>query len=290
MHEAIKGLGTDNATLIKIITSRSNQYLQEVGKEYARLHGKSLIDDVIDDTSGCYRDVLVALLRPRPEYMAHVLHHAMSGIGTNERALIDVLAFATNAEIQEIKRIYSALYKHELEKVLHSETSGHFLQGLLSLLEANRNEGPASGQVQQDADELFKRGEGKIGTDDKYFINFFTKSSPDHIQSVNAAYNSAHGHPLHVAIKKETSGDFKELLLALSTPRLQYFTQRIRSSVKGLGTNDQELIFSFVLNADALLEIREIYWKLFNVHMEDDIRGDTSGNYQITLMCLLKKK
>jgi len=290
IHSGIKGLGTDNATLIKILTSRTNEYLQEVGREYARLFGKSLFEDVRDDTSGPYQDVLVALVRPRAEYMAHTLRDAMKGVGTNERMITNVLVIATNEEIQQIKAIYAAQLKRDLEKDLKAEVSGNYLECALSLLEGNRNEGPATAQAQQDADELYKKGEGIPGTDDKFFINFFTKSSPAHIGAVNVAYNAAHGHPLPAALKKETSGDYRELLTALAIPRLQYFAQRIRASIKGLGTNDAELIFCFVLNAEFLLEIREIYWRLYNVHMEDDIRGDTSGNYQITLMCLLKKK
>jgi len=290
VHSAIKGLGTDNATLIKILTSKGYEYNQELATEYIQVFGHSLLDDLKHDTSGNYQELLLALVRPRADYLAQVLHTAMKGLGTNDRMLINVLSFATNDEIPQIKASYSAQFKHELEKDLLAEVKGVFLEGLQSLLEGNRSVGSSSEAAKRDADEIYQQGEGKgkAKFEDKFFLNFFTKNSSEHIQSVNQAYNAAHGHPLAVAIKKDAHGEYKELLLALAAPRLAYFANRIRESIKGIGTNDRELIYAFVLNSDELVEVREVYWKMFNVHMEDDIRGDTSGNYQITLMCMLK--
>ena len=49
---------------------------------------------------------MVALCLPIVEFMAREVHHAISGIGTNENTLIEVLCSGTNQEIREINAAY----------------------------------------------------------------------------------------------------------------------------------------------------------------------------------------
>ncbi|XP_054257275.1 annexin B10-like isoform X1 [Macrosteles quadrilineatus] len=62
LYKAIDGLGTDDATLIRIIVSRCEIDLGNIKQEYERLYGKTLESDVKGDTSGDYMKTLVALI------------------------------------------------------------------------------------------------------------------------------------------------------------------------------------------------------------------------------------
>jgi hypothetical protein len=58
-----------------------------------------------------------------------------------------------------------------------------------------------------------------------------------------------------------------------------------------MGTNDEQLIRSIVTRKDEDMKmIKKYYKKLFRKNMDDDIKGDTSGNYQKILLALIDEK
>ncbi|CAF4136992.1 unnamed protein product, partial [Rotaria magnacalcarata] len=65
LKQAVKGLGTDEETLIEILTSRSNDRLKAIGETYTKMYSKALEKDVKSDTSGDFRHLLVSLLQGR---------------------------------------------------------------------------------------------------------------------------------------------------------------------------------------------------------------------------------
>ena len=44
------------------------------------------------------------------------------------------------------------------------------------------------------------------GTDDDFFVDFFTRHSFASLQAIDKAYQAKYKHSLEVAVKKETSG------------------------------------------------------------------------------------
>lgn len=61
-HQAIKGLGTDDALLIRCFSFCSKPFLQELKKSYEKLFKVTLNEDIKGDTSGTYRELLETLL------------------------------------------------------------------------------------------------------------------------------------------------------------------------------------------------------------------------------------
>jgi hypothetical protein len=64
LHKAMKGLGTDDTTLIRIIVTRAEIDMQYIKAEYLKKYRKTLNDAVHSETSGNYRAFLLALLGP----------------------------------------------------------------------------------------------------------------------------------------------------------------------------------------------------------------------------------
>uniref|UniRef100_K1RGT2 Annexin n=3 Tax=Magallana TaxID=2171616 RepID=K1RGT2_MAGGI len=58
----MKGLGTDDRTLIRIIITRAEVDMVQIKQEFQKQFGKSLDGFIRDDTSGDYRKVLLALV------------------------------------------------------------------------------------------------------------------------------------------------------------------------------------------------------------------------------------
>ncbi|XP_067895210.1 annexin A3a isoform X4 [Heterodontus francisci] len=61
IHKSVKGLGTDENTLSRIMVSRSEIDLLDIQDEYMKLHGKSLYATIKEETSGDYRTTLLKL-------------------------------------------------------------------------------------------------------------------------------------------------------------------------------------------------------------------------------------
>lgn len=64
LHDAMKahGVGTKDATLIRIIISRSEIDLENIKTEFQRMYNDSVINWVKGDTHGAYKDALIAIL------------------------------------------------------------------------------------------------------------------------------------------------------------------------------------------------------------------------------------
>ncbi|KAE8732057.1 Annexin D5 [Hibiscus syriacus] len=64
LRKAMKGLGTDDTALGRIVVTRAGIDMQHIKLEYRRKYGKTLNDAAHYDTLGHYRAFLVALLGP----------------------------------------------------------------------------------------------------------------------------------------------------------------------------------------------------------------------------------
>lgn len=64
LRKAMKGLGTDDTRLIRVIVTRAEIDLQHIKAEYLKKYKKTLNDAVHSETSGHYRAFLLLLLGP----------------------------------------------------------------------------------------------------------------------------------------------------------------------------------------------------------------------------------
>uniref|UniRef100_A0AAX7VV83 Annexin n=1 Tax=Astatotilapia calliptera TaxID=8154 RepID=A0AAX7VV83_ASTCA len=61
LNKAMKGAGTKDRTLIRIMVSRSEVDMLDIRQEYLKTYGKSLYTDISGDTSGDYKKLLLKL-------------------------------------------------------------------------------------------------------------------------------------------------------------------------------------------------------------------------------------
>ncbi|KAF2316669.1 hypothetical protein GH714_042010 [Hevea brasiliensis] len=62
LRKAMKGLGTKDTTLIRVVVTRAEVDMQQIKEEYQKLYKKPLIDAVRLETLGHYRTFLLSLL------------------------------------------------------------------------------------------------------------------------------------------------------------------------------------------------------------------------------------
>jgi len=128
-------IGTDENKYIDIITRHSLQALYQIDEIYKHKHKHGLVKAVESETSGHFKGALLALLKPRDEYLADRLHDAIAGLGTDERVLIYVFSILSKHELKRVAEIYKTKHKETLEQAIKGDTSFNFRKLLLALFQ-----------------------------------------------------------------------------------------------------------------------------------------------------------
>ncbi|XP_060635335.2 annexin A3 [Anolis sagrei] len=290
IRKAIRGIGTDEKTLIDIITGRSNAQRQLIAKEYKAAAGKELKDALKGDLSGNLERVMVALVMPPALFDAKQLKKSMKGSGTDEQALIEILASRTSKQMKEVAQAYYTVYKKSLGDDISSDTTGDFRKALLTLADSRRDESQRVDEqvAKKDAQILYNAGEKRWGTDEDKFIEVLCFSSFPQLKQTFEEYRHLSGKKIEDSIKGELSGHFEDLLLAIvkcanNTPA--FFAERLHKCLKGAGTDEFTLNRILVTRSEIdLLDIRAEYKRLYGVSLYSAIKSDTSGDYGTTLL------
>jgi len=133
------------------------------------------------------------------------LRKAMKGLGTDEKAIIEVLGNRSNPQRQEIKNTYKTSLGRDLLKDLNSEISGSFRDIIESLMLTT---------VEFDAASFRKAVKG-LGTDEAILIELLTTKSSEEIKNARETYRTMFNRDLEKDIISDTSGDFKSVLVSL---------------------------------------------------------------------------
>uniref|UniRef100_A0AAY4A565 Annexin n=1 Tax=Denticeps clupeoides TaxID=299321 RepID=A0AAY4A565_9TELE len=293
LQKAMKGLGTDEDTIMKLLTARSNVQRQQIKAAYKTLFGKDLVDHLKSELGGKFESLIVGLMTAPIAYDAELLRHAIKGAGTDEKVLIEILASRTPDQVKEIIATYKNMYDHDLEHDVTGDTGGHFRRMLVILLQGTIE---SDAKVESDIklfcmfQALFAAGEQKFGTDEEQFITILGNRSAAHLQRVFAAYMKLSGFEIEESIQRETSGSLEKILLAVvkcarSVPA--YFAECLYHSMKGAGTDDETLIRIMVTRSEVdMLDIRKEFRRMFATSLHAMIKGDTAGDYRKCLLLL----
>ncbi|XP_018014453.1 annexin A7-like [Hyalella azteca] len=293
LRKAMKGFGTDEASIINILANRTSDQRQRIILSYKQAYGKDLIKDLRSELSGGFERVVLAMMTPTVVLLVDHLYSATKGLGTNENTLVEILCTRNNREISEINAMYHRKYGRPLQKDLEADTSGHFRRLLVSMTAGARDEMNHNlNLAPQLAQQLYRAGEGRMGTDEVEFNRILASYSFPVLRAVLEEYKKIKGKSLYDAIRSEFSGDIKTGLLAVVMcieNRHQFFAKCLHDAMRGLGTKDDTLIRIIVTRAEIDLgNIKHEYQRVFGRTLESDIRGDTSGDYKRMLLAIVQ--
>jgi len=295
LRKAMKGLGTDEKSIITSLTSITNVQRQHLLAAYKQMYGRNLIDDLKSELGGKLEKVVLALMTPSVFYDARELRAAMKGVGTDEGCLIEILASRTNAELLQLKAAYKKDLGRDLEKDLESDTSGHFKKLLLSLVNGCRDESSGTNRdyAKDNAQALLTAGAKKWGTDESMFNRILCTLSNAQLQLVFEEYqNISGGKTIEQAIKSEMSGDLRDGFLAIvqcAQSKIDFYATRLYKSMKGLGTDDATLIRVIVSRSEVdLAQIKDAFERLYGKPLATFVKDDCSGDYERILLALIK--
>ncbi|TKS68407.1 Annexin A5 [Collichthys lucidus] len=285
LYKAMKGLGTDEDAILQLLTARSNAQRQEIKATYKTLFGKDLIDDLKGELGGKFETLIVALMTPPLAYDVMLLRNAIKGAGTDEKVLVEILASRTCQQVKDIVAAYRQEYDDDLEEDICGDTSGHFKRLLVILLQANRQTGIQHGNIESDAQERIS-----LALTEQSFVTILGNRSAEHLRKVFDAYMKMAGYEMEESIKRETSGNLEDLLLAVvkcARSVSGYFAETLYYAMKGAGTDDDTLIRVMVSRSEVdMLDIRADFRRNFACSLFSMIKGDTSGDYRKALLLL----
>ncbi|CAB1338637.1 unnamed protein product [Coregonus sp. 'balchen'] len=215
LRKAMKGFGTDEAAIIELLGSRTNKQRVPMVAAYKTTYGKDLFHDLKSELTGNFEKLAIAMLQTPTKFDASQLKEAISGAGTDEACLIEILSSRSNAEIREINQMYKNVFNEyqqmsgrDIVKSICREMSGNVEDGMVAVVKSIRN------TPEYFAERLHKAMAG-AGTKDRTLIRVMVTRSEVDMLDIRQVYQKNYGKSLYTAISGDTSGDYTKLLLKL---------------------------------------------------------------------------
>lgn len=252
LRKAMKGFGTDEKTLIRVLSRQDPILAVNLKETYNRRFGRDLEKDIKSETSGWFETGLVALTRGPLLNDLYALLEAIEGPGTNEDLLNDVLLSRSNADLRAIKEGYRRTFRKDLEADVKGELSMKTERHFAMVLAANRAEDSAPiipQEIDRDVLELYKATEGKVGTDELLVCSIISSRSDGQLRAIAQAYEQKFRVKLDHVIKREFSGHMESALLMQlkgATNRPLRDAELLEQAMAGAGTKDRLLVTRLV--------------------------------------------
>nr|AMP46324.1 annexin 5 [Spironucleus vortens] len=281
--KACKGLGTDEKKLINTTADCSNMERDAVSELYTQKYNKTLHDLFKSELSGNLEKLFIGMYTNRYVFWAEQIKEAVKGAGTDEKKLIDLLV-STGSEYAEVDRVYTQIYKKCIYETLSSECGNSCWGKLMKAWITNQK---TAGTPLSIAESLQKAAKG-MGTNEKTFINLLTTTDSATYQQVDEIYNRLYHKPLRNVIKAEFSGKAEYAFLAVHDYLLQparFVANMLHLAVKGLGTNDDKIVYTTVLHCNTFAPCIKAAYKVMGFgNIKKALKGDLSGKYERSVL------
>jgi annexin A7/11 len=295
LRKAMKGFGTDEAALIRLLAHYPAHAMTNLRETYHRRHSRDLINDIEKETSGHFEKALVAILRGPLQEDCWVARQALQGAGTNEQMLNDVVLARSNADLRAIKVEFQRLYHLDLEKKVRTDLSQKTQRLFDMVLAANRAEDAAPcipQAIDTDVNELYKATEGKQGTDELMVCQILVNRSPGQLRAISQQYQQRYRKDLESVIRSEFSGHMQDSLLELVRAALDPAmrdAQRLEYCMNGAGTKDDLLVVRLVQmhwNPQHMQQVRAAYQHKYKRDLIQRLKGELSGSYESIMVAM----
>lgn len=296
LRKAMKGFGTDEAVLIRILGHISPLELVTLKETYQQRHHRNLEADVNSETKFNFNLAITSILKGPLHHDVWSLNKALKGVGTKEELLDDVLIGRSNADMNAIKQAYHQTFNRSLESDVRSDLSAKTERMYMMILAATRQEDSAPvprPSVDADVAELHRATEAKTGTEQLTVCSILTNRSDGQIRAIAIAYKERYQRSLESVLKSEFSGHMEAALVRMvqcGADRAMMGAVALENTMKGPGTKDEMLINRLVRihwDRDLMGQVKGAYRVKYNRELVSRIKGETSGDYERVLVAMV---
>ncbi|XP_064389782.1 annexin A4-like [Halichondria panicea] len=220
LRRAMRGAGTDEGALIEILCTRTNKEVLDIKAEYKSHYGRDLEKDVVSETSGHFKRLLVSMCQgAREENTTADMEKAKREAGelysagekkwgTDESKFNHILATRSQAQLIATFEEYIRISQRDILNSIEREMSGDLKEGMKTVVMCMRSR-PA-----YFAEKLYKSMKG-AGTDDDTLVRVVVSRSEYDLVEIKKEFLTRYHKTAYKMIQGDTSGDYKKLLLAI---------------------------------------------------------------------------
>ena len=282
----------DEEAIYDLITKTSLSDRISISRYYRGAYNSSLFSDIQSKIGGDYGYLAAQMFLSPIEFC---LHHLKLGLKKDFETVLEILTSKTNEELKVIEKVYKLDTGNDLRSDILKEYKGVIGKNLVLMFDTPRsnNSRLRKNECERLAKLLVEKDPKLWVEDEKIFKDIFLMKSPEELVLIARYYFNITGNNLaEVADKKLKDKNqllIKEILFNNIMPH-ELFAEKIYSSMKGIGTNEEKLSRALVSRCEIDMPlIREMYEYKYKTPMKEDIIGDNSGMYQKLCVYLSEK-
>jgi len=263
-----------------------------ISRYYRGAFNSSLFSDIQSKIGGDFGYLAAQMFLSPIEFC---LHHLKLGLKKDYETVLEILTSKTNDELKVIEKVYKLDTGNDLRNDIMKEYKGVIGKNLVLMFDTVRsnNSRLRKNECERLAKLLVEKEPKFWVEDEKIFKDIFLMKSPEELVLIARYYFNITGNNLaEVADKKLKDKNqllIKEILFNNIMPH-ELFAEKIYTSMKGIGTNEEKLSRALVSRCEIDMPlIREMYEYKYKTPMKEDIIGDNSGMYQKLCIFLAEK-
>ena len=220
LREAMKGLGTNEDTLIEIIASRPPHILRAVKERYQQKYQRDIETDVKKETHGTLQHLLIALLQcnrsvntnpniDRCAQIAQEIYQAGEAkLGTDSSVFNKYFCSLSPMELACVAQQYHKLTGHTILQAIDKEFSGDSKKAFRTIVYATLTPSEYFATRVNDAIKGW-------GTKDHLLIRILITRDEIDMPQIKQYYKQLFGKDMVQAVKSDISGDYQKLMVEL---------------------------------------------------------------------------
>ena len=220
LRAAMKGLGTNEDTLIEIISSRSPQQLQAIKACYQKKYSRDLEADVKSETSGTLQKILITLLQGKrstntspnqnqcQKIAKEIFNAGEAKLGTDESVFNKYFGTLSPHELACVAQYYHKITGHTILDAIDKEMHGDSKKAYRTIVYATLS------PSEYFATRVHESIKG-LGTKDRLLMRVLITRDEVDMPTIKQYYKQLYGKDMVEAIKNDISGDYQKLMVEL---------------------------------------------------------------------------
>ncbi|RXG54730.1 Annexin B11, partial [Armadillidium vulgare] len=231
LRKAMKGLGTNEKDITRILTRRSLNQRTKIQEKYQQIHGRDLVKDlekelsgifekeyhksveeiVCKETGGQFEKLLMSILSFCRDDSASSPSAVADELTSDDIKEDDIRRIVTSYTFRFLKKVFEEYQDktgEEFEKLVDKKCKGDSKKAFKAIYLISKN------RIEYYAHALNEAMKGR-GTDDWALIRIIVSRCEIDLGTIKDKYNELYGKDLIEQVKKELSGDYEKALVNL---------------------------------------------------------------------------